>query len=230
MLGALIVDLYRTKDWKNFRAEVIRLDGGACTECGRGPTDGVTLHVHHKAYLPGKKPWQYPYDMCHTLCGGCHAAQHGLIPPKFGWEYAGWEDLGDLTGTCDCCGTAIRYSFMVAHADWFPMEVGEICCDNLTSSQVASGFMDSKRRFASRLKRFVSSKRWQQFPNGINHITQKQLIVRIAPSDGGFRTWVNGIMGKVKYDDVLGAKIAIFEALESGAVHKFLAARRRTRT
>lgn len=201
---------------------MILLDGGVCSSCGRGPDDGVILNVHHEHYMAGKKPWEYPYDQCRTLCSGCHAAEHGLIPPKFDWIFAGWEDLGGLHGTCDCCGTAIRYSFLVHHEAWHPMEVGEICCDNLTSSAVASGFMESRRRHFSRVKRFVSSKRWISYSNGVHHISQKGLIVRICPTSDGYRIWVNGVMGKSVFDDLVSAKAAIFDSIESGAVRKFL--------
>ena len=151
---------YRSTDWKEFRNDVIRLDGGVCVRCSRGPSDGVVLQVHHKQYLFGHKPWEYPYELCETLCRGCHAAEHGKIMPRFGWDQVGWDDLGDLTGKCDYCGTEIRYVFLIQHKKWHTMEVGEICCDNLTCSQVASEHMESIRRFSARRKRFVSSSRW----------------------------------------------------------------------
>lgn len=220
-LIALLVDSYRSKDWKKFRDEVIRLDGNACSKCERTSADGAVLQVHHKHYLPGRKPWQYAYDACYTLCSGCHAAEHGIIPPKFGWEHAGWEDLGDLIGKCDCCGTAIRYSFMVSHADWHPMEVGEVCCDHLTSSQVASSHMESKRRYSSRLKRFVSSSRWSAYSNGKNLITHKGFSITITPAPDGYRTSVNGTMGKARHENLLGAKAAIFEVIESGKMRAY---------
>jgi hypothetical protein len=127
---------YCTADWRAFRAKVIDLDGGICLTCGRNKANGAVLQVHHKQYLPGHKPWEYPFELCETMCSGCHAALHGHVPPRFGWEHAGWDDLGDLTGTCECCGTSIRYVFMLQHPKWYAMEVGEICCDNLTSTQL----------------------------------------------------------------------------------------------
>lgn len=221
------MDAYRSKDWKKFRDEVIRLDGGICSKCGRGALDNVVLQVHHKQYLPGRKPWQYPYDACYTLCSGCHAVEHGLIPPKFGWEFAGWEDLGDLIGNCDCCNTAIRYTFLVSHPDWPPVEVGEVCCDHLTSSEVASSHMESIRRFASRLKRFVSSSRWAEYPDGLTRIIQKGYLISVMPSPDGFKTWVNGTLGKSRHETLIDAKAAIFEAIESGKLGAYFAEQRR---
>jgi len=185
--------------------------------------------VHHKSYIAGHKPWQYPYEMCHTLCSGCHAAEHGIIPPKFGWDFAGWDDLGSLVGSCECCGTGIRYSFLVSHPKWPSMEVGETCCDNLTSSEVASNFMESKRRYASRLKRFVSSMRWKEYSGGIHHIEHKRLVIRIGPVRDVLGIWLNGTLGKKRFNDCLSAKIAVFELLESGALHVYAEKHRKKR-
>ena len=34
------------------------------------------LHVHHKYYVAGKNPWEYPVDALVTLCWHCHEEQH----------------------------------------------------------------------------------------------------------------------------------------------------------
>lgn len=213
---------YRSKEWARFRHEIIRLDGNACTVCGRTSSDGVVLQVHHKQYLPGRSPWDYPYDACETICSGCHAAAHGRIPPKFGWEHVGHDDLGDLVGTCELCGTSIRYAFLIQHRDWRPMEVGEICCDHLTSSQAASNLMESKRRYASRLKRFVSSPRWNILPGDIHRIRQTGLNVEVVPSGAAFKLRINNRMGKKIFLTVLDAKAKVFELIESGTLHAYI--------
>lgn len=105
------------KQWTEFRRSVIELDGGKCTMCGR-LEDEVTLQVHHKRYITGRKPWEYGTKDCVTLCKGCHATEHGIIMPQHGWEYGGEEDLGDLSGICEKCGTSIRYVFIVYHEKW----------------------------------------------------------------------------------------------------------------
>lgn len=215
------MDSYRSKDWRKFRAEVIRLDGGVCRSCGRGIEDGVSLHVHHKKYIAGHKPWEYPHSACETLCGGCHAAQHGLIPPKFGWTFAGWDDYGGLDGICECCGKEIRYSFLVSHPDWVTIEVGETCCDNLTSSRAASDLLDSRRRYHSRLKRFVSSKRWSS-SRGNHWIKHKGINISIKSDGDLYVIWVDGCKGKVRHETVVAAKEALFAGLESGAVQQYL--------
>ena len=213
---------YHSKDWASFRSDVIALDGGACTVCGKKSADGVILQVHHTKYLPGRKPWEYPYDVCKTVCRGCHAALHGIIPPKFGWEHAGWDDLGGLNGTCECCGTAIRYVFIVQHPDWRTMEVGQICCDHLTSSQAASNLMESSRSYADRRKRFVSSSRWSILPGNTHRIKQKNLAVEVVPAGSAFKLRINNKTGRKVFPSVLDAKMQVFELIESGTLHKYL--------
>lgn len=149
---------YRNSQWDEYRRKVIILDGSICSACKRSEANGVVLQVHHKSYITGLAPWEYPFHMCETLCKGCHAAEHGIIPPKFGWEYLGHDDLGDLIGTCECCGSALRHSFLIQHTKWGTMEVGTVCCDNLTSSEIATNLIESQRRYNDRLKRFVPQK------------------------------------------------------------------------
>jgi hypothetical protein len=216
------VDGYRSASWHEFRQEVLRLDGYACTQCGRQRADGVRLHVHHKRYIAGRKPWEYPYDQCDTLCSGCHAAEHGIIPPKFGWAFVGYDDLGDLSGECEYCGTAIRHSFLVEHAKWGAMEVGEVCCDNLTSTQVATGFLESLVRHNQRRKRFVSSTRWVQEYPGVQSIKQKGIYLELVEHDGAYRLRVYGQLGKMVFPSVVEGKAGAFDLIESGAISKWL--------
>ncbi|CAG1005630.1 hypothetical protein MTYP_03278 [Methylophilaceae bacterium] len=213
---------YNNKNWKAFRDEVIRLDGGACAVCGRTLADGVILQVHHKQYLQGFKPWEYPSELCETLCKGCHASEHGKIPPKFGWEHIGYDDLGDLTGTCECCGNNIRYVFLVQHEKWGAMEVGEVCCDNLTSTQAASGLMESRRRYARRLKTFIGSIRWKIAASGIHHLVQDKVHIEIVPQNNEFKLRVNNKMGKMMFKTILDAKIKSFELIESGELGDYV--------
>src|SRR6202171_5874995 len=158
---------YHRTEWRDFRNEVIRLHDGVCHRCGRGPADGVVLQVHHNTYVAGRLPWQYRHDQCEVLCKGCHAQEHGIIMPRSGWDHFGdYDDLGGLDGTCELCGTSIRYVFPVHHAKWGTLEVGEICCDHLTSTTFATEHMDARRKLIERRKRFVSSSRWHTDKSG----------------------------------------------------------------
>lgn len=216
---------YRSALWQEFRQEVLRLDGYACTQCERQQSDGVRLHVHHKSYIAGRDPWDYPHDMCATLCSGCHAAEHGIIPPKFGWTFIGYDDLGDLSGECEYCGTAIRHSFLVSHEKWRAMEIGEVCCDNLTSTQVATGHLESLRRHLDRRKRFVSSTRWVQEGPLIQSIRHKGLYIQLVTHEGAYRLRVYGQLGKKVFRSVVDAKASAFDLLESGVIGEWAQSR-----
>lgn len=207
--------------WKIFRQSVFELDGYKCRQCCRGK-DEVILQVHHKEYKAGLKAWEYPTADCITLCKGCHAQIHGIIQPTFGWEYIGEEDLGDLIGICENkgCGSNIRYSFTVFHSHWGTLEVGTICCDNLTDSEVASNFKESKLKFESRKQRFVNSKRWSTA--GLKyHIKQGLFEIEIFETDDKFSLKINGKKSRIKHDTLTLAKTRVFEIIEDGQLMNF---------
>jgi hypothetical protein len=216
------VDRYRTKEWRAFREEIIRLDEGCCARCGRSMTDGAILHVHHKSYIRGREPWEYPYAACESLCQSCHAQEHGIIPPKTGWELIGYDDLGDLVGCCDYCGTAIRYVFLLQHEKWMALEVGEFCCDALTASTYASSFMHSRRRYLDRRKRFACSSRWVMGSRGILQLRQHGINVAVIPTNTQYKLKMNGHLGRLVFASALEAKMKAFDVIESGKVFRYL--------
>jgi hypothetical protein len=55
--------------WQKKRLEILERDKWTCQFCGDIET---TLHVHHKEYLRGKKPWEYEDANFQTLCKNCH--------------------------------------------------------------------------------------------------------------------------------------------------------------
>lgn len=216
-----MVKAYRSAQWHAFREEVLRLDDYACTQCGRTREDGVRLHVHHKHYLIGHQPWEYPHDSCEALCSGCHAAEHGLIFPKYGWDFFGYEDLGDLSGECELCGQHIRHSFMVAHEKWGAREVGEMCCDNLTSTQVATGHLESVRKHRDRRKRFVSSIRWNRSARNVWEIWQKGVFVKVEKLEDGYRLRIHEQLGRKEFQTEVDAKAEAFDLIELGVIEKW---------
>lgn len=220
------MNLYTRADWIRFREDVIKLDDGKCVRCLRSRADGVVLQVHHKHYVAGRKPWEYAYDECETLCRGCHAAEHGKTPPKNGWECIGSHDLGDLTGNCELCGTDLRYLYLIQHPNWPTMEVGTDCCDNLTGSLEASEHLEAHKKQADRKKRFVSSPRWKTKPFGELAIKQTGIAVAIVKVGEAFKIIMDGATGKTEYASLLDAKMRVFESIDSGEAAKFLEARK----
>lgn len=213
------MNLYRSKEWRRFRAELIRLEEGRCARCLNADQQGALLHAHHKFYVPGRKPWEYEYQDCETLCQSCHAQEHGIIAPKENWELIGYDDLGAPENHCDYCGTQIRHVFMIQHEKWMPLEVGEICCDNLTITTIASDYMHEKRCFIERQKRFAS--RWTTDGHG-TYIRSGSILVRIVPMGESFKLRMNGKLGKQTFKSPLEAKIRAFEVLDSGEAARYL--------
>jgi hypothetical protein len=220
---------YRSAEWRAFREQVLFLDKYQCVTCGACRSSGAILHVHHKSYEGGKLPWEYPFSACETLCAGCHAAEHGLIPPKVGWVFVGHDDLGSISGVCDLCGTDIRHVFLIEHPDWFAMEVGEICCDHLTDTDIASNFMESVRRFNDRRKRFVESPRWKLHTVGHEFIIQRQLAVEIRTLGENCQLRINGKIGQLRYPTTLKARAKAFDVLEAAEHQDFRTAQLKTR-
>lgn len=213
---------YRSALWHEYRRKVITADGGVCHRCRRSESEGAVLQVHHKSYLTGLQPWEYPLQMCETLCKGCHAETHGIIPPKSNWDYLGYDDLGDQGGTCEYCGNTIRYVFLIQHPNWRLMEVGIVCCNHLTSTETASRFVDSQRRYSDKLKRFISSKKWILLSNGISQIYRKKIFLEIVPIQDYFKIKINGKLGKLQFPSEFEAKVQAFRLIESGEVDRYL--------
>jgi len=215
--------LYQKNEWKEFSKSIIELDGNKCSKCERNGKD-VILQVHHKKYIKGRKPWEYGSKDCITLCKGCHAEEHGIIIPKSGWEYLSDLDLGDLVGNCDYCDTALRYTYLIYHENWGTIEVGALCCDNLTDSKEASNHLESVRSFERRKKTFIKSKRWKIFGK-----RQERKFgafdIEIWERDNGCSLKIYGYQSKKIYKSVEEAKAKAFEVIESGEMIKFLAKR-----
>lgn len=65
--------LLRDPRWQRKRLEVMERDDFQCQRCD---ATNKTLNVHHKKYLPGRSPWEYPNELLITYCEDCHKAHH----------------------------------------------------------------------------------------------------------------------------------------------------------
>lgn len=55
--------------WQKKRLEVLQASGFTCSLCG---SSDRTLHVHHRYYIHGRMPWEYPGFCFQCLCFQCH--------------------------------------------------------------------------------------------------------------------------------------------------------------
>ena len=214
------MSLYNTYEWRTFRDQIIELDAHKCKDCGRGESD-VILQVHHKEYIKGRKPWEYPMRDCETLCKGCHASRHGIIKPQIGWEFIGQEDLGDLVGTCENCGSSIRHCFLIQHENWGTIEVGTYCCDKLTDSNIASNFIESQTSFKARKGRFINSKRWK-LTDDVYRIKLSSFVIEIQFVETYFLLKIYNLQSKIRYENLDDAKAKAFDVIESGEFIEYL--------
>ncbi len=149
--------LYRKKEWKEMRLAAIEHAGDLCEACGRTAKSGAVLQLHHKKYIRGMLPWEYSFAELSVLCKGCHAEIHGVIFATSNWEVQGEpNDLGELSGHCDFCGTELRFEHFVTHETWGDMTVGTNCADYLSETKDAT----TQRKFLERKSRFFNPKKW----------------------------------------------------------------------
>lgn len=63
-------DDLKTAHWQKRRLEILEKANWACEDCGA--KGDAQLHVHHTAYLKGKKPWEHSSELLMALCDHCH--------------------------------------------------------------------------------------------------------------------------------------------------------------
>lgn len=62
-------ELLKDPKWIKKRNEILARDNNTCQFCG---AQDRYLHVHHKRYIIGNKPWEYEDKDLITLCDRCH--------------------------------------------------------------------------------------------------------------------------------------------------------------
>lgn len=84
--------LLLSPNWQKKRLEILSRDNWACRSCGN---DKETLHVHHRIYNSGCKPWEYDNNLLVTLCSICHEEESNLskIMPEMLFEFFMKTDL-----------------------------------------------------------------------------------------------------------------------------------------
>ncbi len=71
--------LLKDDRWSRRRLEIMRRDGFRCRRCGAKSR----LNVHHRWYVYGRQPWQYPDRCLVTLCEDCHRHVHLMRHVRF---------------------------------------------------------------------------------------------------------------------------------------------------
>ncbi len=58
--------------WQKTKSSIQIRDQFTCQKCGAKDKE---LHVHHRHYIPGREPWDYPETLLVTLCKHCHGEE-----------------------------------------------------------------------------------------------------------------------------------------------------------
>ena len=67
-------ELFKNPKWQKMRLKILERDDWGCQSClNNGEND--TLHIHHRRYINGRKPWEYPESLLVTLCETCHKVE-----------------------------------------------------------------------------------------------------------------------------------------------------------
>lgn len=69
MMAKSYSELLKDPRWQRKRLEIMQRDMFECTVCEDSES---TLHVHHKVYRKGLKPWEAPDGDLTTVCESCH--------------------------------------------------------------------------------------------------------------------------------------------------------------
>lgn len=68
-------NLLRSPAWQKRRLEILGARGFKCEECDSTEKE---LHVHHRHYSKGLKPWEYESSDYLVLCSTCHESRHEI--------------------------------------------------------------------------------------------------------------------------------------------------------
>jgi 5-methylcytosine-specific restriction endonuclease McrA len=87
--------------WQKKRLEILSRDLFECQMCHS--KDHGMLHVHHRHYLVGREPWDYPGDLLVTLCKNCHRKEEDaatnapeILNTLHFWGYFNTEIIKEL--------------------------------------------------------------------------------------------------------------------------------------
>ena len=67
--------LLKTPEWRGYRKTILERDNYTCQICHQKKS-ADELQVHHKKYIEGNDPWDYPQELVETLCVDCHENWH----------------------------------------------------------------------------------------------------------------------------------------------------------
>jgi hypothetical protein len=83
-------ELLKDPRWQKRRLEIMQRDNFECRKCGDTKT---TLNVHHRYYVTGRDPWEYPAFSLITLCIRCHEMERDVGGESCPSQHREWERI-----------------------------------------------------------------------------------------------------------------------------------------
>ena len=127
-------DKLKNPKWQKKRLEILNLRGFKCELC---KNEEQELHVHHRFYIKGRKPWEYDNDVFQVLCSDCHEKEHSkkekvveVVPERYvelidcikSLHDSSVDDIVSFIGSfhnTDEAYNAIRLLSCSSHCKWF---------------------------------------------------------------------------------------------------------------
>lgn len=95
----------KSPHWQRKRLEILTRDNFTCQIC-KSTEDN--LQIHHRHYLTGRDPWDYPGELLVTLCYKCHKKEEDLeltakdaVNSLHTWGYFNFEIVAEINKLID---------------------------------------------------------------------------------------------------------------------------------
>lgn len=75
MASAYYQEKLKDPRWQRKRLEILNRDNFTCQICKSTENN---LQIHHRHYVGGRLPWDYPNELLVTLCNICHKKEEDL--------------------------------------------------------------------------------------------------------------------------------------------------------
>ncbi len=210
------VNLYQASPWLIFRLKILELDQYRCVRCEKKNSER-SLQVHHKYYIKGKMPWEYPFTACLVFCNSCHAQHHGKIRPRKGWQYMGYHICKKGKEKCGNCMTPIKHCYFLFHPQWGTLLVGEICCTQLTKTSYAS----SQRKKEMKRNRYLDIKKWKKTAKGNWIRRYKGHNIIVFTHHNAFFLKIDHRFGKKPFESFQKAQNHAFNIIQDGILDAY---------
>ncbi len=209
-------EIYHAPQWLAFRKRLLHMDNDQCSHCAQSSAQRI-LQVHHKYYIPGRLPWQYPPKACLVLCRSCHAQLHGKVQPRKGWQYMGHDYCRKGKVPCENCQTKIKHCFLIFHPQWGTLQVGTICCDRLTTTTYAT----EQRNLDKKRAHYFKSIHWQKTERGNKHRRYKGRHILVFKRGGAYFLKIEETFGHKKFATPEEAQNHAFTIIHDGRLRSY---------